>query len=227
MGDSARGWPLSPAGADGETGGETEWAGGFWVRSRSREPFAGVLAPPSLSCSFSHLQVGHPAAAAGAGPPPDPADSPGAHLHPPAPEQTGGWGRHRAWGAGSGLRPVWALDCTCPLQRLHGDNASESRSVADGGALTSAAQGSARSLPAPLEPTSVALFQVRAPQARVLGQVSSVWEKLREPIASRASVCPTPATEWETGREKDTDFPRSHSKLVAGFPAPGHKCFVT
>lgn len=107
------------------------------------------------------------------------------------------------------------------------DNASESRSVADGGALTSAAQGSARSLPAPLEPTSVALFQVRAPQARVLGQVSSVWEKLREPIASRASVCPTPATEWETGRERDTDFPRSHSKLVAGFPAPGHKCFVT
>uniref|UniRef100_A0A8W4FHF6 Guanylate cyclase n=1 Tax=Sus scrofa TaxID=9823 RepID=A0A8W4FHF6_PIG len=44
-------------------------------------------------------------------------------------------------------------------RRLHGDNASESRSVADGGALTSAAQGSARSLPAPLEPTSVALFQ--------------------------------------------------------------------
>lgn len=145
-------------------------------------------------------------------------------------QAAGRGGRHRAGGAGSGLRPVWALDCTCPLQRLHVDNASESRSVADGGGLTSAAQGSARSLPAPLEPTSVVLFQVRAPatpQARVLGQVSSVWEKLREPIASRASVCPTPATEWETGRERDTDFPRSHSKLVAGFPAPGHKCFVT
>ena len=40
---------------------------------------------------FAHLQMEHPAAAAGAGPPPDPADGLRAHLHPAAPEQTGGW----------------------------------------------------------------------------------------------------------------------------------------
>lgn len=50
--------------------------------------------PPS--CTFSCLQIGHPTAAAGAGPPPDPADSPGAHLHPSASEQTGR--RGQAWG---------------------------------------------------------------------------------------------------------------------------------
>ncbi|XP_025784615.1 olfactory guanylyl cyclase GC-D-like [Puma concolor] len=44
-------------------------------------------------------------------------------------------------------------------RRLHVDNVSESRSVADGGSLRSVAQGSARSLPAPQEPTNVALYQ--------------------------------------------------------------------
>ncbi|XP_036114120.1 guanylate cyclase D-like [Molossus molossus] len=43
--------------------------------------------------------------------------------------------------------------------RLHVDSASESRSVAGGGSLRSMAQGSARSLPAPQEPTNVALYQ--------------------------------------------------------------------
>lgn len=42
------------------------------------------------------------------------------------------------------------------------DSMSESRSVVDGGSLRSVAQGSARSLPAPQEPTNVALYQVRA-----------------------------------------------------------------
>ncbi|XP_047679609.1 guanylate cyclase D-like isoform X2 [Prionailurus viverrinus] len=44
-------------------------------------------------------------------------------------------------------------------RRLHVDNVSESRSVADGGSLRSVAQGSAKSLPAPQEPTNVALYQ--------------------------------------------------------------------
>ncbi|XP_006865081.1 PREDICTED: olfactory guanylyl cyclase GC-D-like [Chrysochloris asiatica] len=44
-------------------------------------------------------------------------------------------------------------------RRLHVDNTSESRSVADDGSLRSVAQGSARSLPAPQEPTNVALYQ--------------------------------------------------------------------
>ncbi|KAG8522890.1 Olfactory guanylyl cyclase GC-D [Galemys pyrenaicus] len=44
-------------------------------------------------------------------------------------------------------------------RRLHVDSVSESRSVADGGSLRSVAQGSSRSLPAPQEPTSVALYQ--------------------------------------------------------------------
>ncbi|ELW71908.1 Olfactory guanylyl cyclase GC-D [Tupaia chinensis] len=44
-------------------------------------------------------------------------------------------------------------------RRLHVDSASESRSVGDVGSLRSGAQGSARSLPAPQEPTSVALYQ--------------------------------------------------------------------
>ncbi|XP_055972407.1 guanylate cyclase D-like [Sorex fumeus] len=44
-------------------------------------------------------------------------------------------------------------------RRLHMDNASESRSVADGGSLRSAAHGSARSLPAPQEPSNVGLYQ--------------------------------------------------------------------
>ncbi|XP_042763057.1 guanylate cyclase D-like [Panthera leo] len=43
--------------------------------------------------------------------------------------------------------------------RLHVDSVSESRSVADGGSLRSVAQGSARSLQAPQEPTNVALYQ--------------------------------------------------------------------
>ncbi|XP_037377957.1 guanylate cyclase D-like [Talpa occidentalis] len=44
-------------------------------------------------------------------------------------------------------------------RRLHVDSVSESRSVADGGSLRSVAQGSSRSLPAPQEPTNVALYQ--------------------------------------------------------------------
>ncbi|XP_053756604.1 guanylate cyclase D-like [Panthera pardus] len=44
-------------------------------------------------------------------------------------------------------------------RRLHVDSVSESRSVADGGSLRSVAQGSARSLQAPQEPTNVALYQ--------------------------------------------------------------------
>ncbi|KAM9658976.1 LOW QUALITY PROTEIN: guanylate cyclase D-like [Trichechus inunguis] len=44
-------------------------------------------------------------------------------------------------------------------RRLHMGSTSESRSVADGGNLRSVAQVSARSLPAPQEPTSVALYQ--------------------------------------------------------------------
>uniref|UniRef100_A0A8C0W6L0 guanylate cyclase n=1 Tax=Castor canadensis TaxID=51338 RepID=A0A8C0W6L0_CASCN len=44
-------------------------------------------------------------------------------------------------------------------RRLHVDSGSESRSVADGGSLRSVAQESARSLPAPKEPTKVALYQ--------------------------------------------------------------------
>nr|XP_027798668.1 guanylate cyclase D-like [Marmota flaviventris] len=43
--------------------------------------------------------------------------------------------------------------------RLQVDSASESRSVTDGGSLRSMAQGSARSLSAPQEPTNVALYQ--------------------------------------------------------------------
>ncbi|KAK2497391.1 hypothetical protein MC885_010991, partial [Smutsia gigantea] len=46
-------------------------------------------------------------------------------------------------------------------RRLHMDSVSESRSVVDGGSLRSVAQGSARSLPAPQEPTNVALYQMR------------------------------------------------------------------
>ena len=45
----------------------------------------------------------NPAAAADAGPPPDPADGPGAHLHPAAPEQMGGWAGTRLRGAGTRL----------------------------------------------------------------------------------------------------------------------------
>ncbi|KAM9221777.1 LOW QUALITY PROTEIN: guanylate cyclase D-like [Dugong dugon] len=44
-------------------------------------------------------------------------------------------------------------------RRLHMGSTSESRSVADGGSLRSVAQVSARSLPAPQEPTNVALYQ--------------------------------------------------------------------
>ncbi|XP_045871891.1 guanylate cyclase D-like [Meles meles] len=44
-------------------------------------------------------------------------------------------------------------------RRLNMDSLSESRSVVDGGSLRSVAQGSARSLPAPQEPTSVAVYQ--------------------------------------------------------------------
>lgn len=42
------------------------------------------------------------------------------------------------------------------------DSLSESRSAVDGGSLRSVAQGSARSLPVPQEPSSVAVYQVRA-----------------------------------------------------------------
>ncbi|XP_012580670.1 PREDICTED: olfactory guanylyl cyclase GC-D-like [Condylura cristata] len=44
-------------------------------------------------------------------------------------------------------------------RRLNMDSVSDSRSVADGGSLRSVAQGSSQSLPAPQEPTSVALYQ--------------------------------------------------------------------
>ncbi|XP_035938751.2 guanylate cyclase D-like [Halichoerus grypus] len=44
-------------------------------------------------------------------------------------------------------------------RRLHMDSVSESRSPVDSGSLSSVAQGSARSLPAPQEPTNVALYQ--------------------------------------------------------------------
>nr|XP_015093829.1 olfactory guanylyl cyclase GC-D-like [Vicugna pacos] len=44
-------------------------------------------------------------------------------------------------------------------RRLHADSASGSGSVADGGSLRSAAQGSARRLPAPQELTNMALYQ--------------------------------------------------------------------
>lgn len=50
-----------------------------------------MLAP--LPCTSSPLQTGRPAAAAGAGASPDPADSPGAHLRPSTTEQSGGWAR--------------------------------------------------------------------------------------------------------------------------------------
>nr|XP_020142431.1 olfactory guanylyl cyclase GC-D-like [Microcebus murinus] len=46
-----------------------------------------------------------------------------------------------------------------PLSRRRLRVDSESRSVVDGGSLKSVAQGSARSLPAPQEPTNVALYQ--------------------------------------------------------------------
>lgn len=49
------------------------------------------------------------------------------------------------------------------------DSVSESRSAADGGSLRSVAQGSARSLPAPQEPTNVALYQVRGSANPCLG----------------------------------------------------------
>ncbi|XP_004768270.1 guanylate cyclase D-like [Mustela putorius furo] len=44
-------------------------------------------------------------------------------------------------------------------RRLNMDSLSESRSAVDGGSLRSVAQGSARSLPAPQEPSSVAVYQ--------------------------------------------------------------------
>lgn len=74
------------------------------------------------------------------------------------------------------------------------DSASESRSVADGGSLRSAAQGSARSLPAPQEPTSVALYQVRASATSLLRsqELSSVWESPRESTSLGALYAPLP-----------------------------------
>jgi hypothetical protein len=50
------------------------------------------------------------------------------------------------------------------------DSGSESRSVVDGGSPRSVTQGSARSLPAFLEHTNVALYQVRAADTPIPGR---------------------------------------------------------
>lgn len=67
------------------------------------------------------------------------------------------------------------------------DSGSESRSVVDGGSPRSVTQGSARSLPAFLEHTNVALYQVRAA-----------------------------ATPYQAGTGC-SQFGRNHSKIVLGF----------
>lgn len=73
-------------------------------------------------------------------------------------------GQALGW-VGRQLTEAWSRFLTIsappPHQRLLMDSVSESRSVVDGGSLRSAAQGSARSLPAPQEPTNVALYQVK------------------------------------------------------------------
>lgn len=86
------------------------------------------------------------------------------------------------------------------------DNASESRSVADGGSLRSVAQGSARSLPAPQEPTSVALYQARTSATPLLRsqELLSVWESPRESMEPQGSICHIPAIAWETEAGRGT-----------------------
>nr|XP_012415708.1 PREDICTED: olfactory guanylyl cyclase GC-D-like [Odobenus rosmarus divergens] len=80
-------------------------------------------------------------------------------------------------------------------RRLHMDSMSESRSVVDGGSLRSVAQGSARSLPAPQEPTSVALYQgewvwlkrFEAPELRP--SCLSLLRKMRELRHENVAAC--------------------------------------
>lgn len=66
----------------------------------------------------------------------------------------------------------------------------------EGGSLRSVAQGSARSLLAPQEPTNVALYQVRASATHVQARGAAVsLGEPREPTGSWSSICPLPVTE--------------------------------